>query len=480
MEILFIISAFVIATLICLLSKRRGVIEFFSAAAAGIAFFESILIALKVSVVGIYSSSVLFSVDSLGAIVTLIIGFIGFATAIYSIQYLRQETAKGVIDFKKVKQYFILLNLFLLAMFLATTASNPILAWICIEATTLSTAFLISFYNKPSSMEAAWKYLIINSIGLLLAFFGTLLYFTSISQAGSGGLISWQLLLANASHLNPLLAKIAFIFALIGYGTKVGFAPMHTWLPDAHSKAPAPVSALLSGVLLNVALVIVLRFKAITDACVGHLFSQNLLIVLGLLSILIAALIIFNQKNYKRLIAYSSIENMGIIALGFGFGGIGIFAAVLHMIYNAITKSALFLSAGTIFLKYSSTKIAKVKGVLKALPVTGILFLVGFFTIMGTPPSGIFLTKVFILSAGFAAHPVVAVIALLLIVILFAGFFKHVVAMVFGEKPEEITAGEGSIWLLIPPIVLLLTVLYLSFFIPPFLYKLINDVTLHY
>jgi len=480
MEIIIIILAFIIATLTGLFSKKRSVIEFFSVAASLIAFVESVIAALKVSFHGAYSSTVFFSVDSLGAIVMLIIGFIGLAVTIYSIQYLRKETDKNVIGFKRVKQYFILLNLFLLAMFLAITASSPIFAWICIEATTLSTAFLISFYNKPSSMEAAWKYLIINSVGLLLAFFGTLLYFTSVSQSGGTGLVSWQLLLANVSHLDPLLAKIAFIFALIGYGTKVGFAPMHTWLPDAHSKAPAPVSALLSGVLLNVALVIVLKFKVITDACVGSDFSQNLLIAFGLLSILIASLIIFNQKNYKRLIAYSSIENMGVMALGFGFGGLGIFAAILHMIYNALTKSALFLSAGTIFLKYSSTKIAKVKGALTALPVTSILFLIGFFIITGTPPSGIFLTKVYILTAGFKSHPVISIVALLLMVILFVGFLKHVVAMVFGEKPETVKTGEESIWLIIPPVVLIAVVLCLSFFIPPFLYNLIKDATLHY
>src|ERR1035437_4712497 len=172
----------------------------------------------------------------------LIVSFIGFFTIIYSIQYLRKETTKNIIGFTRVKQYFILLNLFLVAMFLSISASNPIFAWISIEATTLSTAFLVSFYNKPSSVEAAWKYLIINSVGLLLGFFGTLLYFTEIH--GVGGAISWHLLLENSSNLNPLIAKIAFIFVLIGYGTKVGFVPMHTWKPDAYSKAPAPLGAL--------------------------------------------------------------------------------------------------------------------------------------------------------------------------------------------------------------------------------------------
>ena len=480
MEIIIIISAFIISALVCLLSRRRWVIESFSVVASAISLVGAVIVALKVSSAGFYSSPIFFSVDSLGAIVMLIIGFVGLAVTMYSVQYLRQETAKGVVGLTRVKQYFILLNLFLMAMFIAVTAVSPVFAWIFIEATTLSTAFLISFYNKPSAMEAAWKYLIINSVGLLLAFFGTLLFFTSVSQVGESGFVSWHSLLANASHLDPLMARIAFIFVLVGYGTKAGLAPMHTWLPDAHSKAPAPISALLSGVLLNVAFVVILRFKVITDTSIGSAFSQNLLIVFGLLSLLIAALIIFTQKNYKRLIAYSSIENMGVMALGFAFGGLGIFAAILHMIYNAFTKAALFLSAGNIFLRYSSTKIAKVSGVLVALPVTSVIFLAGFFAITGTPPFGIFFTKLFILSAGIKSHPFITGIALVLLSILFIGFLRQVVLMVFGEKPAEVKTGGENIWLVIPPLALIGIVLVLSFFLPPFLHKLINDAVLSY
>ncbi len=480
MEILFILALFLIATLLALLAKRRVVFELASVTVSVIAFVESIAIAIQVAALGTYSPFQFFYVDALGAIVMLIIACVGLAATIYSVEYLRQETAKNIIGLTRVRQYFVLLNLFLAAMFLAVTASSPIFTWISIEATTLSTAFLISFYNKPSAMEAAWKYLIINSVGLLLGFFGTLLYFTSSSQAIGSGPISWQLITANASLLNPMIAKIALIFALIGYGTKVGLAPMHTWLPDAHSKAPAPISALLSGVLLNVALLVVLRFRIITDIVVGHLFSQNLLIVFGLLSIAIAALIIITQKNYKRLLAYSSIENMGIMTLGFGFGGFGVFAAILHMIYHALLKSALFLSAGTIFLKYSSTKIAKVKGALITLPVTGILFLTGFFAITGTPPFGIFLTKIYIISAGIEMHPFISATAMLFMIILFIGFFKHAAAMFFGEKPDEIKNGEKSALLIIPPLALIALALWLSFYLPPFLQTLLNNASLIY
>jgi len=480
MEIIFIITTLIIVALLNVLIKRRLVIEFFSIIASSVALLESIVVAVKVSTAGVYAPFVFFSVDSLGAIVMLIIACVGFITTIYSVQYLRQETVKGIIGFTRVRQYFVLLNIFLAAMFLAVTASNPVFAWISVEATTLSTAFLISFYNKPSAIEAAWKYLIINSIGLLLGFLGTLLYFTSMSSLGENGFVSWQSLLANVAHLDPLIAKIAFIFVLIGYGTKVGLAPMHTWLPDAHSKAPAPISALLSGVLLNVALVVLLRFKIITDAVVGQHFAQNLLIAFGLLSIAIAAFIVLTQENYKRLLAYSSIENMGIMALGFGFGGLGVLGAVLHMIYHALIKSALFLSAGTIFLKYSTTKIAKIKGGLIILPITSIFFLVGFLAITGTPPFGIFLSKMLIVSEGMKIYPIISALALFLMVLLFIGFFKHVSNMFFSQKPKDMEAGESNAWLIIPPLILLVIMIILSFYIPPFLSRLINNAVSYY
>lgn len=491
MELLFIFGSFFIAAFLCMVLKSRRFIEFISVVATTVALVESIIIAIKVSSqLSSFNGSSLeiygpldsfFSIQSSETIVMLIIAFVGLATTVYSVQYLRQETLKNIIGFTRVKQYFILMNLFLLAMFLAITADSPILAWIAIEATTLSTAFLISFYNKPSVTEAAWKYLIINSVGLLLGFFGTLLYFTSVNEFPQYGIVNWSWLRMTAYTLDPLIAKIAFIFVLIGYGTKVGLAPMHTWLPDAHSKAPAPVSALLSGVLLNVAFVIVMKFKIITDyALSGSPFSNNLLIIFGLLSIFVAALIILTQKNYKRLLAYSSIENMGIMSLGFGFGSLGIYPAILHMIYHSLIKSALFLSAGTIFLKYSSTKIAKVKGMLMALPITSIFFLVGVFAITGAPPFGIFFTKISILSVGMRTNALVSIVAILLMAILFIGFLRHASSMAFGEKPHEISTEKENIWLILPPLALIIVALCLSFYFPRFLLNLLNEATSEY
>ena len=480
MSILLLISILLASVISMIITKKRVVIEALSLITSGITCIASFLTAFKVSSTGTLTFLTFFSVDALGAIVLMIIGSIGLATTLYSIAYLHEETKKQIIGFTRVKQYFVLLQIFLFAMYLAITAGSPIFAWIAIEATTLSTAFLISFYNKPSAIEGAWKYLIINSVGLLLGFFGTLLYFTAVTSIGEGGFVSWQTLRENAGNLSPLIAKIAFVFVLIGYGTKVGFAPMHTWLPDAHSKAPAPISSLLSGVLLTVAFSVILRFKVLTDMAISVSFSQHLLLGFGLFSIIIATLIILTQKNYKRLIAYSSIENMGVIALGFGFGGLGVFASFLHMIYNAFAKSALFLTAGTIFLKYSSTKIASVRGVLQALPFTGVLFFALFLAISGIPPFGIFLTKLFIFSAGIDDHPLVALTALLFITILFVGFLKHIAGMTFGEKPDEVERGEIHIWLILPPLFLFLVVFFLSFFLPPFLRLLLDSAVLHY
>lgn len=419
-----------------------------------------------------------FSIDSLGAVLTMILALVGSMASLYSIGYIKSEVDRKIIRLNKAHQYFILLHLFIFAMFFAIITTSPILMWIAIEATTLSTAFLVSFYNKPSAIEAAWKYLIINSIGVLLGFFGTLLFLYPAVHSGLREFINWQLLLSNASKFDPFIAKIAFVFVLIGYGTKVGLVPMHPWLPDAHSKAPAPISSLLSGVLLNVAFFAVLRFKAVADISIGPSFSQMLLIFFGTLSIVVAAFIIFIQRNYKRLLAYSSVEHMGIIALGFGFGGIGSFAALLHMIYHSLAKSALFLLSGNVFIRYGSTKIAEVKGMIKSLPISSVLFFMGFLAITGVPPFGIFLTEFMILSAGISVHPAITVIALFSLVLVFAAIVKHIVTMIFGEPIKDVPKGEMSFWTLFPPIILIAVLIILSFFIPSSLQTLLQSVTI--
>jgi len=475
--IITLVGAFILSSLV---KKKREILSWIASSASVIELVATLVVVYQVSQNGIYALNSYLAVDQLGAILILIVSVIGLAASWYSNSYLQIEVAHEVIGFRRVKQYFLLLHLFILAMFFAIVTTNPILMWISIEATTLSTAFLISFYGKPAAIEAAWKYLMINSVGLLLGFFGTLLFFYPSLNASFHELISWQVILDNVYGFDPFVAKIAFIFVLIGYGTKVGLVPMHTWLPDAHSKAPVPISSLLSGVLLNVAFLAVLRFKVITDLAVGAEFTQKLLILFGLLSVLVPAFIIFTQKNYKRLLAYSSIEHMGIAALGFGFGGAGSFAALLHMVYHSLSKSILFLSSGNIFLRYGSTKIKNVQGVLKTLPVTGGLFIIGFLAITGMPPFGIFLTEFSIMAAGIKAHPLIVAISLLALTLVFVGFLKQLTAMMFGEADKEIKKGEAGKGTLLPIIVLVIILVVASFYIPAVLKSLITSATLAY
>lgn len=423
-------------------------------------------------------SGLLF-LDALGMILVLIISFVGFAAALYSKGYLGAEMKKGIIGKARVKQFYVFYHLFIFAMLFSVLAANPIVMWAAIEATTLSTAFLISFYNKPSATEAAWKYLIINSIGLLVGFFGTLtllsLAYTGVTDAS----ITWKDLLSRAPHLDPLAVKIAFIFIFIGYGTKAGLAPMHTWLPDAHGKAPAPISALLSGVLLNTAFLAILRFKQVADLSAGQEFTSRLFILFGCISILIMAFTLLFQRNYKRLLAYSSIENMGIISLGFGFGGVGVFGAILHMIYHAIVKSALFFSAGNLLLKYSTTKIKNVSGALAVLPVTAPLLFVGIFAVTGVPPFGTFLSKFSILSSGAHHHHLLVLALAPLFGLVFVGFLRNFTIMIFGHTAVSteggpLPKGETGALTIIPIILLLVTLAALSIHLPVVLHNLIQ------
>jgi hydrogenase-4 component F len=471
--ILLLITPCIAAILSALFRKGVTTLAIIAGVATALEGVFSFILAKEVYESGTVTTGNLFSIDALGILTIATVAIVGVCVSLYSIGYMRLEVEKRLIGFRRVRQYYVLLHLFLLAMYFAVATTLPILMWVMIEATTLSTAFLVSFYNKPSAMEAAWKYLVINSIGLLLAFLGTLLFFSGESES-LGGFVTWSALASSTLVLNPLIVKIAFIFVLIGYGTKVGFAPMHTWKPDAYSKAPTPVVALFSGALLNVALFALLRFKIITDIVVGVHFSQILFLSFGLLSLTIAAFIIFTQWNYKRLLAYSSVEHAGIMALGFGFGGIGTFAAILHMIYHAFAKSALFFAAGNMLLKFSSTKISQVRGAFIILPVTSIIFFMGFLAATGIPPFGTFLTELYIITAGLSSYPWIAGVAIVMLALVFIGFLQHVLSMLFGAPDKELPHGDSEFSTLLPPLVLLAILLVFGFFLPAPIYALVE------
>lgn len=472
---LFIILPLLSALVALILKKHLEAIEKITIASSALQVIVSLYIVRVVLQTGSYAFAPIFKIDALAALLLFITPIVGFASVLYNRTYLREEIAKGIIGLRRARQSYMLINLFLLAMFAAIASTSPILTWISIEATTLSTVFLISFYNKPSTIEAAWKYLVINSVGLLLAFLGTMIYLAVASPLVGSEFITWQDLVTVASRLNGDVIKIAFIFIFIGYGTKLGIAPMHTWRPDAYSKAPIPVVALLSGALLNIALLVILRFASVTNNVVGVNFSQSIFVFFGVLSLLIAAFSIFKQENYKRLLAYSSIEHAGIMLLGFGFGGLGIYAGLLHMIYHSLAKSAMFMLSGNIFLKYSTTKIRKVTGVLRVLPQTGALFIIGFLGLTGLPPFGTFLTKFYILSVGMQMHPYATSIIIILLAIIFFGFFKSVSAMVFDESSEGVVAKEYGLLTLLSPAILLGLVLYLSIMLPGWIQDLLQS-----
>lgn len=469
MEFLILLITPLVAALLCIaVRERRWIIEAVTLLAAAIEATTATMLVGNVIARGSYVSGAYFALDALSAVFLSIVTLVGCAAAVHAVGYLRAETQKEVIGFRRVRQFYALFHLFLMSMFAAVVVTHPVLMWVAVEATTLSTAFLISFYHKPTATEAAWKYLIINSTGLLIAFLGVLLFVASGATFGN----VW--LYGNGIVPDPMLLKIAFVFVLIGFGTKAGFAPMHTWLPDAHSKAPVPISGLLSGVLLNVAFYAIVRFKVLADGALGAAFSQHLLLAFGLLSVVVASLLIFTQRNYKRLLAYSSIEHMGLMAIGFAVGGVGIFAALLHAVYHAITKSLLFLSAGNIFVKFSTTKIAGVRGMGAVLPVTAIVFFAGVLAITGVPPFGIFVTEFSIVAATMAAHPYAVIVLLAALALAFIGFLKHASGMVMGDASEGIPKGEANAWTVLPVVALAALLLALSVHIPAAMHTLLT------
>ncbi len=419
-------------------------------------------------------------IDSFSIIVLDIITILGFFIHIYSAGYIERDYISGKIDEKQVKLYFILMNAFVFTMLVSVSVKNVGILWVAIEATTLASVFLVGFYNKRESLEAAWKYIIICSVGIALAFLG--IVFLHLSSTGviasPSQVLNFTDLTVLAKGLDSSVLKFAFIFILLGFGTKVGLAPMHTWLPAAHSQAPSPVSAMLSGVLLNSAMYGIIRTMTIVNVNLGsNVFTGRLMIFFGLLSIAIAAIVILTQKDYKSLLAYSSIEHMGVIALAAGFfTPASLFAALLHMINHSFTKSMLFLSTGNILQKYHTTNISRIKGILKVLPVSGTVFIVGLLAIAGTPPFGIFSCEWNILTAVFSGkHYIIGSVTAVLLAVVFAGIVHCVFKMFFGEPPSEVESGEDRIAGTAVIVVLLIIVAALGLFMPDAAINLLNN-----
>jgi hydrogenase-4 component F len=356
-------------------------------------------------------------------------------------------------DAAETRRFRIFANLFTFTMLFAVTSNNVGFMWVAIEATTITSALLIPLHVTKASVEASWKYILIGSIGIALAFGGTVLgYFDFVSVAGrQPAALNWTVLMAAAPQLHPEVIQLAFVFILIGYGTKAGLAPMHTWLPDAHSEAPAPLSAMMSGVLLAVALYAVIRWQAVVNVATGTGFSDGLFIILGVLSLGIAAFSLVMQRNYKRMLAYSSIEHTGLVCVGLALGPLGTFAAMLHLLNHTVAKSMMFLLAGRILRRFGTAEISRVSGLLAVMPWTGGLFAVGVLATVGLPPFGLFISEFALFRAGFAVgRPWLMGLVLALLAVAFVSMIGHLNRMLYGAPPPGVTVGEGSIWPLLP------------------------------
>lgn len=344
-----------------------------------------------------------FYLDIFSAYMLSIIVFLSLLATAYSIEYLKHELDAGLIDYKYMGRFYFLLNVFISSMILVVSTDNLAIIWIAIEATTIVSTPLIGlgFTKRELAIEAAWKYIILCSVGITFALLGTFIAYyasTAISESGS---LSFVKLKENANLLNPTTMKLAFIFILVGYGTKAGLAPLHSWLPDAHSQAPTPVSALLSGILLNTALYGVLRFLPIVQTSSGAAFTNNLFLIFGVISIGISAILIIVQHNFKRILAYSSIEHMGIISFGIGVGGVlATYGALLHILNHAIAKPFMFFLSGKIQSRFGSTNIDRISNVISKMPLLGILSLIGVLALSGTPPLNVFVSEFTIMKAA--------------------------------------------------------------------------------
>ncbi len=401
-----------------------------------------------------------FSMDALSGYIMALVIFLSLASAVYSIGYLEHEFDAELINVRGVRTYYGLLHLFIFTMLLVTMANNLAIMWIGIEATTIVSALLIGlgFHKRPLAVEAAWKYIILCTVGITFALLGTFIaYYASTAVMGTEGALNWTTLRGMAHRMNPETMKLAFIFVLVGYGTKAGLAPVHNWLPDAHSQAPSPISALLSGILLNTAFYGIIRFVSIVEPSTGSDFTGHLLMLFGLISVGISAIFILVQENYKRLLAYSSIEHMGIISLGIGIGGpVGIYGALLHILNHALSKPLMFFASGKIQSRFGTTNIANVNGVLSSMPLLGTLTFIGALSLSGTPPFNIFVSEFTVLKAGVdrGLWPVV-ILFLIFVVIVFYGVLSGFGKMLFGGPSKGIdgkadhhpAGGRAGDWL---------------------------------
>jgi hydrogenase-4 component F len=411
------------------------------------------------------------SVDVAGLLFLSLTSLLFLVSALSTIPYLRGHGHDPSVSPQRLVACLLW---FLAAMTLVTVTQHLAIMWAAIEATTLASAPLIYFHRRKAALEAAWKYLLICSVGIALALLGT--FFMGMAASGVAGSAP-ELALSSLVKVAPSMShhylKAAFVLVLVGYGTKMGLAPLHTWLPDAHSQAPSPVSALLSGALLNCAFLGILRFYQVCLAAGDAAFARELLLLLGFASLALAAGLMLGQRDYKRLFAYSSVENMGVIAIGIGIGGAATYGALLHAVNHSLVKAGLFLLAGNVLRSYGTTEANAVRGVLGRLPATGLLLVVGFLAVGGTPPFGPFMTEFMIFTNAMHSSPALAVLFVSLLGVAFLAMAGVLMPMLQGPSPEAPPPRESRL-ATVQPLALCAGVLCLGLYVPPHLGELLH------
>ena len=379
---------------------------------------------------------VYFLLDDLNIVFIVLNAFVGFTTSVFSAGYIAHELESGRLTPAYLRFYHALYQVMMFGMNLALIANNIGLMWVAIELATLTTVVMVGVYRTHEAIEAAWKYFILGSVGIALALFGTILVYMAAQPVvgeGMNGMV-WTVLMRHAASFDAAFLNVAFVFLLLGYGTKVGLAPLHAWLPDAHAEGPTPISAVLSGLLLNVALYAVLRFKLLLAANPEAIAPGPLMALMGLVSLIFAAFMLYRRRDIKRLFAYSSIEHMGIIAFAFGMGGaLANFAGLLHMTMHSLTKSAIFYAVGHVAQVKGTQKIAEIRGLTETHPLLGWTLILGVVAIAGLPPSGVFMSEFLVVSSTFARAPILALLFVFGLLVAIGALFWRVQELAFGE-----------------------------------------------
>lgn len=452
MALTLLLLAPAMAGFLCLIVRPRWLCEALNILAFGITLALGIQLLLTVAAREpgtITEWNEFLRADALSAWMVLLISLVSFSTSIYAICYFRRDLRDATVNARRFREFYVLTPFFSTGMFLVVLANNLGIMWFALEGTALTSVLLVALYNRKTSLEAAWKYVMLGSLGLALALFGTIFTYAAAIGKNPGETLpsfNWSRLMEMAPNLDHRLIKIAFAFVLVGYGTKTGLAPMHTWLPDAHSEAPSPTSAMLSGVSLKVALYALLRFHILTTHCLETSYSQSLLLGFGLFSMFLAGPFILVQRNLKRLLAYSSLEHIGLICVGIGMGApLTVFGALLHMGYHALTKPVLFFASGNIHQHFHSLEFRRIgSGLVQTMPVTALLLGLAAVSAAGLPPFGLFVSELTVIAGGFASHQViVSTLVLLALLMVFCGFLDKIARVLLGS-PNAQSAQCGA------------------------------------